>query len=99
VDFRRPADISSYEDHASPLRSLSIAFGNLGETVASSPTKLSLVNHTFVVIKRAFCPVLAALTGRRHSADDRVNSGANIDVRAVRHECDFVADSELKLGQ
>jgi hypothetical protein len=65
----------------------------------SRAPKLRLINHAFVVVQRAFCPVLAPDLGHRHSSDDRVNSGSDIDIRTVRHQGDLVAGRELVFGQ
>src|ERR1700720_2750000 len=57
--------------------------------------KLRLINHAFVVVQRAFRPILAALAGRRHPADDRIDSRTNIDVGAVLHQRDLIPGRKL----
>jgi hypothetical protein len=68
-------------------------------TPGSCAAELRLIDNTLVIIERAFSPVLASLTGRRHPAHDCVYSGPNIDVGAVRHQRDLIADRELEFGQ
>jgi hypothetical protein len=67
--------------------------------VALGPAKLRLIDHAFVVIECAFCPVLAPDLGYRHTSDNSINSGADIDIRTVRHQRDLVASRELVFGQ
>jgi hypothetical protein len=62
-------------------------------------SKLRLINHAFVVVQRAFRPILAADLGHRHATDDGVDPRTNIGVRTVRRQCDLIADRELVLGQ
>jgi len=67
--------------------------------VWSGPPKLHLVDHSFVVVERAFGPVLAPDLGHRHPSHDGVDSGANIDIRTIRHERDLIAGRELIIDQ
>jgi len=52
-----------------------------------------------VVVQRALRPVLAPDLGHRHTSDNRINPGSDIDIRTIRHQGDFVASRELIFGQ
>jgi hypothetical protein len=66
---------------------------------ALSPAKLGFIHHAFMAIKRAFRAILAALTGRWHSANNGVDPGPHIRVGAVCHQRDLVAGRELVFRQ
>ncbi len=69
-----------------------------GDGGSGSP-KLRLINHAFVIVQRAFRPVLATDSGYWHAPDDGVDSGTDIDIRTIRHQRDLVASRELIFGQ